>query len=136
MLNKAKKNVIYKIYCKNCDASGKQGEKTRISKHCNDIWRHTSDHSVITEYRLDLNYDFDWEGTEILNQERFLYKWCVSEMLHIQLQKNSLNLQSDIEFLHHSYISIFNNLNCAPFLFLLFLSNNLTYIGNIVRFTY
>jgi len=76
LLNKAKKNVVYKIYCKDCDASyvgqTERTLKTRILEHCNR--RNTSDYSVITEHRLDLNHDFNWEGTEIVDQERFLYK--------------------------------------------------------------
>jgi len=35
----------------------------------------TRNHSVVTKHRLDLNHDFfDWEGTEIVDHERFLYK--------------------------------------------------------------
>ena len=39
----------------------------RISEYRNDMKfpRNTSNHSVITEYRLDFNHDFDWEDTEI-----------------------------------------------------------------------
>jgi len=70
--NKTKKNVIYKIYCKDCDASyvgqTRKTLKMRILKHCNDIRRNTSN-SVITEHRLDLNHEFDWKGTEIVDQE-------------------------------------------------------------------
>jgi len=84
--------------------------KTRISEHYNDIRRNTSNHSVITKYRLDLNHGFAWEGTEIIDQKQFLYKRRISEML-FSCKKNSLNLQSDTEFLHHSYISILNNLH-------------------------
>ena len=63
---------------------------------------------VTTDHRLSLSHDFTWENVKILDCERYLGKRLVSEMLHIQMQNNSLNLQSDTEFLHHAYI--FNKL--------------------------
>ncbi|KYN15983.1 hypothetical protein ALC57_11780, partial [Trachymyrmex cornetzi] len=114
--NMAKKHVVYKINCNNCDASyvgqTKRKLKTRItSEHRNDIRKSNNNHSVITEHRLEHGHNFDWENTEIVDSERFLYRRRISEMLHIKLQKNGLNLQSDTEFLHHAYISILDNLH-------------------------
>ncbi|XP_039311308.1 uncharacterized protein LOC120359073 [Solenopsis invicta] len=89
-----KKNVVYKIMCKNCDASyvGQTGRKlkTRITEHRNHIKWNTNSHSVITEHRLNFNHDFDWENIIILDNERFLGRRLTSEMLHIQSQNNSL----------------------------------------------
>jgi hypothetical protein len=105
-----KKNVVYKILCKDCDASyvGQTYRKlrTRITEHRNHINRNTDNQSVITEHRISLNHEFDWENVQILDNERFLWKRLISEMLNIRLQKNSLNLQSDTECLHHAYVSI------------------------------
>ncbi|XP_018361292.1 PREDICTED: uncharacterized protein LOC108760021 [Trachymyrmex cornetzi] len=113
--NLAKRNVMYKINCNDCDASyvgqTKRTVKTRITEHRNDIRKTNSNHSVITEHRLNFNHDFDWDKVEIVDNERFLYKRRIAEMIHIQLQKNGLNSQSDTEFLHHAYISILNDLN-------------------------
>ena len=99
LLNKTKKNVVYKIYCKDCDASyvgqTERTLKTRILEHCNR--RNTSDYSVITEHRLDLNHDFNWEGTKIVDQERFLYKWCISRN---PIYSDAKKQQFDTEFLH------------------------------------
>jgi hypothetical protein len=108
------KNVVYRISCKNCDATyvGQtlRQLKTRITEHRNHIRRNTTNLSVITEHRLDFNHDFDWENVEILDKERFLSKRLVSEMLYIKLQKNGLNSQADTEFLHHAYVSILDKL--------------------------
>jgi len=41
----------------------------------------------------------------MLDYEPFLSKKLLSEMLHICTQTNSLNLQSDVNGLHDSYIS-------------------------------
>jgi len=111
---KTKKHVVYKINCKDCDASyvGQTGRTlgTRINEHQNDIRKNTDKHSVITMHRLQHSHDFDWDNVDVLDSELFLCKRRISEMLHIQMQKNGLNLQSDTEFLHHDYITILNNL--------------------------
>ena len=112
--NNLKRNVVYKIMCKDCDASyvGQTGRKlkTRAAEHRNHIRRNTNSHSAITEHRLNYNHDFDWENIKILDNERILGRRLTSEMLHIQSQNNSLNLQSDTEFLHHAYISLLKKL--------------------------
>ncbi|KYN27889.1 hypothetical protein ALC57_02707, partial [Trachymyrmex cornetzi] len=110
----SKKNVVYRINCNDCDDSyvgqTKRTVKTRTMEHRNDIRKNSNNHSVSTEHRLNCNNNFDWDNIEIMDNERFLYKRRIAEMVYIQLQKNSLNLQSDTEFLHHAYISILNNL--------------------------
>jgi predicted GIY-YIG superfamily endonuclease len=108
------KNVVYKISCKNCDASyvgqTMRQLKTRMSEHRNHIHRNTTTQSVITEHRINLDHEFDWENVQILDREPYLSKRLVSEMAHIKLQKNSLNSQTDTDFLHHAYVSILNKL--------------------------
>ncbi|XP_029674258.1 uncharacterized protein LOC115242254 [Formica exsecta] len=106
-------NIVYKISCKDCDASyvGQTGRslKTRINEHRNHITRNTSQLSVITDHRL-MNHEFDWENVEILDEESILNKRLISEMLFIRHQKNSLNRQTDTEYLHHAYTLIVENL--------------------------
>ncbi|KYN16156.1 hypothetical protein ALC57_11588 [Trachymyrmex cornetzi] len=89
--NMSKKNAVYKIKCNDCDASyvgqTKRTVKTRIGEHRNDIRKNINNHSVITEHRLNYNHDFDWDNVEIMDNERFLFKRRISEMVHIQLQK-------------------------------------------------
>jgi len=96
----SKMNVVYKISCKNCEASyvGQTCRqlKTRISEHKNHILRNMSTHSV-TEHRLQFNHDFDWEDVEILDMERNFNKRLISEMINIKCQKNGINLKTDIE---------------------------------------
>jgi len=105
----ANMNVVYKINCKDCDASyvGQTGRqlKTRISEHKNHINRNTSALSVITEHRLHENHGFDWERVEILDVERNFNKRIVPEMIHIKYQKNGINLQTDTESLDRAYFS-------------------------------
>ena len=59
----------------------KQGDllSTRVKEHRNHINRKTGQSSVITDHRL-LNHEFDWEGVEILDEERNLNKRLMSEI--------------------------------------------------------
>jgi len=47
---------------------------------------------------------------EILDKEKYLSKRLILEMLHIKRQKNSLNLQSNTEYLDSDIISVLNKL--------------------------
>jgi len=83
---------------------------TRIKKHKNHIRRATTTHSVITDHRFNDNHEFDWDIVEILDNERYLSKRLISEMLHITRQNNSLNLQLVTEFLYDAWVSILGKL--------------------------
>lgn len=78
-------NIVYKINCNNCDASyvGQTDRKlqTRMNEHRNHIRRSTSNRSVIIDHRLEFNHEFDWNCVEILDNEPFLNKRLISEML-------------------------------------------------------
>jgi len=112
--NLHQKNVVYKIYCNDCDASyvGQTGRllKTRISEHRNHVRRNSSTTSVIANHGMHLNHNFDWNGVEILDVESFYHKRLISEMLHIKRQSCGLNLQTDTDSLDRGYTSIFNHL--------------------------
>jgi len=45
-----------------------------------------------------MRYEHEFDYFTILNRERFLGKCLISEMLHIQRQKNNLNLQSNTDY--------------------------------------
>ncbi|XP_071638462.1 uncharacterized protein [Temnothorax longispinosus] len=107
-------NVVYKIFCRDCDASyvGQTCRqlKTRISEHRSHINRNSSSHSVITDHRIHNDHEFDWDNVKILDRERYYHKRLISEVLHIKQQRHGLNLQSDTECLHHAYLPIINNI--------------------------
>ncbi|KYN13632.1 hypothetical protein ALC57_14177 [Trachymyrmex cornetzi] len=85
----SKKNVVYKINCKDCNASyvGQTGRKlkTRINEHKKDINKKSGNFSVVSEHKIEFDHDFDWENIKILDNERFFGKRCVSEMLNIKM---------------------------------------------------
>jgi len=72
------KNVVYKLACKNCDVEyirqTKRKLNIRIAEHKRDINKKTSSHSVITEHRIEFDYDFDWENLKILDIEKHYQK--------------------------------------------------------------
>lgn len=96
-----------KINCDDCDAFyvGQTSRRllTRINEHRNHIRRSTSNYFVITDYRVNFNHKFKWDYVKVLDNEPFLNKRLISEMLFIKRQENSLNLQTDPEGLHQLY---------------------------------
>jgi len=110
-----KNNVVYKINCKNCDASyvgqTKRQIRTRIKEHYNNIKTDKSKHSVITEHIINFNHNFDWDNIKIMDTESNYNKRLVSEMLHIKEQKNGINLHKDTELLDESYSAILSDLS-------------------------
>lgn len=105
-------NVIYKIYCKNCEASYvgqiKRQLRTRIKEHINNVRLDSSRHSVVSEHTLKMQHLFDWDNVKILDTETNYHKRIISEMIHIKEQKQGINLNTDTELLDESY---FNNLH-------------------------
>jgi len=96
----SKNNVIYKIFCNNCEASyvgqTKRQLKTRLKEHKNNIKHDRSKHSVIFEHIVECNHSFDWEGIKIMARETNFYKRIVSEIIYIKEPKFGLNLNSTI----------------------------------------
>jgi len=112
-------NVVYKIFCNDCNASyvgqTKRQSKTRINEHTKNILSNESKHSVITKHILDKNHTFDWRNVKILDFENNYFKRLIVKMIHIKTQENSLNSIDDIACLDPSYfnllIKIFKNNN-------------------------
>jgi len=107
-------NVVYKISCKDCNASyvgqTKRQLRTRIKEHSNNIKSDTSKHSVITEHILTYSHTFDRDCIKILDTENNFYKRSISEMLHIKEQENGINAQTDTESLDNAYFDILDQL--------------------------
>ncbi|XP_011873294.1 PREDICTED: uncharacterized protein LOC105565056 [Vollenhovia emeryi] len=110
----ARNNVVYKISCNDCNASyvGQTGRvlATRVNEHRKHINRNTKQISVITEHRQS-GHEFDWDNVEILDEEPFLYRRLISEMIYIKRQTNGLNLQNDMDLLGDLYNLIIQDLN-------------------------
>jgi hypothetical protein len=59
---------------------------------------------------MDHNHEFNWDDVKILDEERYLGKRLISEVLFINKQNNGLNLKSDTDSLHQSYFDILQKL--------------------------
>lgn len=103
-------NVVYKISCKNCNVTyvgeTKRQLQIRISEHKNNINRISQTNNVITEHRINENHDFEWKNIEILDKEVILQKRLTSEMIHIYLQINSINIKEDTKKLYKPYLQL------------------------------
>jgi len=100
-------NNVYKILCKDCNASyvgqTKRQIKTRIKKHSNNIKSDTSKHSVITEHIPKYLHTFDWDNIKMLDKESNFYKRSISK---IKEQENGINTQTDTELLDNALLDI------------------------------
>jgi len=88
-------NVVYKVCCKDCEASYVEQTKRQLKKineHTKNINYDESRHSVITNHMLEKNYTFDWYNKKILDFETNYYKRLISEMIYIKFQKMELIL--------------------------------------------
>ncbi|XP_039312235.1 uncharacterized protein LOC120359297 [Solenopsis invicta] len=107
-------NVVYKLNCNDCNASyvgqTKRKLKTRIKEHVNNIKFETAKISVISEHRLQQNHSINWENVKILDFEPNYHKRLISEMIHINEQKNGLTQKTDTELLDDCYNTILNKL--------------------------
>jgi len=74
------KNIIYKLNCKNCDATyigqTKRRLSTRVAEYKRDINKKTPNYSVITNHRLEFNHDFDWDNPIMLDKEENIIRDC------------------------------------------------------------
>jgi len=59
---------------------------TRVGEHRNHIRRNSAQISVITDHRLQLNHEFDWDDVRVLDEEMNYKKRLISEMIHKKQQ--------------------------------------------------
>jgi len=104
------REVVYKISCRDCDASyvgqTKRQLRTRIKEHDSDIRKKSGSPSVISEHRLEHNHDFEWSDVKIIDNELSYQKRLISEMVHIKKQVHGINRQSDTDLLPMSYLPV------------------------------
>jgi len=56
----------------------------RITEDKNHIRQNISFRFIIIEYKMQFEYDFDWENISILDEESCYNKRLISEMLYIK----------------------------------------------------
>src|SRR5436190_586078 len=107
-----KTNVVYKLDCKDCNASyigqTKRHLSTRIKEYQNNIKKRESSHLVISKHRTECNHDFRWLEPSILHSEKNKRKREIAEMFFIKKHKNKINLQIDTDNLSPIYDKVIN----------------------------
>jgi len=105
--DRQKTEVVYKIACKDCDqvyiGQTKRHLETRVKEHRNNIRNPSGNFSVVTNHRISLNHEFDWDKTCILHKERNRKKREIAEMCFIKKHNKNINLQKDTENLNIIY---------------------------------
>lgn len=113
-----KNNVIYRISCKDCQATyvGQTKRKLgiRIKEHKSNIRLDPSRHSVVSNHITSFDHEIDWHNIKILDIEHNYQKRLIGEMIHIKSQKLSINAQTDTESLHESYADVIKELALFP----------------------
>jgi len=98
----ANNSVIYRIQCKDCDASYVSQTKRQLRlelKHKKNINQDITKHSVVTNHMLEFEHSFDWDNVEILDFEPQYHKTLISEIIYIKSPKNSLNLNDNLKYI-------------------------------------
>lgn len=106
---KNQSNLVYQIFCKDCNKNyiGQTSQRIekRISQHqlsCKDV--KNKDKSSLAYHHHDLSHDFAFESYNILDLESNLDKRRISEMIHITMQQEKrINQRSDSDNLSTSY---------------------------------
>ena len=98
-LNKA--GVVYKVDCKECDASyiGQTGRhlKERIKEHRSALEKGNTQNSGIAEHAYEAHHEISWDTVCVLDQESNTNRRLVRESLHIRTAKPSMNRESGVE---------------------------------------
>ncbi|KAJ8672244.1 hypothetical protein QAD02_003503 [Eretmocerus hayati] len=107
-------NVVYRICCKDCDASyvgeSKRSARVRVKEHLG-YTKGMDEKYVINKHMKRNNHEFDFESVDILDVEKNWHRRILSEMVHIRLQSNPINIKEDTHNLHKSYAPLLRAMN-------------------------
>ena len=85
-------NVVYKINCRDCDASyvgeTKRALQTRVSEHRRAIENMDFSGSALAQHAWEHDHHIDWTSTCILGESHYR---SLKEAIHIHRQPSSLN---------------------------------------------
>lgn len=108
-----KSKVVYEVDCLDCDGKypgqTKQFVKKRTSKHKSDIkLRKLTETTGLTIHAIKENHRFDFDNIKILDHIPNYFQRIIAEKMHICNTKNTVNLLSDTNGLHESYVNLFS----------------------------
>lgn len=98
--------VVYKINCKDCDATYVGETKRKLSTRINEHYKNSlkdDKEFVINDHMNKLNHTFNFNNVEILDRDNNWRTRTISEVVHINLQKSPINIKEDINKLQTVY---------------------------------
>ncbi len=108
-----KSKVVYRLDCLNCPAKypgqTKQKIYNRTAKHRSDIKQgKLTETTGLTIHAVKEKHNFDFENIKILVYIPNYHQRIIAEKMHICSTKNTVNLLSDTNGLHESYVNLFS----------------------------
>ncbi len=88
---KEQSGVVYRIPCKDCDASYVGESERALGTRLDEHRRKSGVNSVVVGHTTQTNHDIDWPKVKILDREDRWYERGVREAAHIRLERPSLN---------------------------------------------
>ncbi|XP_023314008.1 uncharacterized protein LOC111693520 [Trichogramma pretiosum] len=102
--------VVYQLQCNSCDTryvgESKRPLKTRIKEHERACKSKNHDSVVALHTLRNPGHDMRWDQVRILDRETKYWPRMISEMIHINNQRNVLNKKEDIDKLNRVYFNI------------------------------
>lgn len=102
-----KANLVYKIQCGDCNAiyigQTKRRLKIRINEHKNNVKHRDAHHTALSQHSIQNEHTFNFDDVKILNNETYLRKRLILEMIQIKSHIHSINFKTDIDKLSNIY---------------------------------
>lgn len=98
-------DIVCKLSCCQCEivyiGQTKRQMKFQINEHFTNV--NIQLLNVVSKHRVQFKHEFDWENVDILDFEPIEFKRLISEMIHIHLNTNIINIRGDTKKLHNPY---------------------------------
>lgn len=107
-----KSKVVYRVDCLNCNGKypgqTKQRVVNRMAKHKSDIkLKKRTETTGLTIHTLERKHQFNFDNIKILDHIPNYHQRNIAEKMHICNTKDTVNLLSDTNGLHESYVTFF-----------------------------
>ena len=88
-------NIVYKIPCRDCDATyigeSKRSFKQRSSEHMRAVRNRDIEKNEIADHCWKENHQMNWDNKKVIDRERNMYARKIKETIHSIKDKNHVN---------------------------------------------
>ena len=88
-------NIVYKIPCKDCDATyigeSKRSFKVRSSEHIRAVQNMEVDRSEIADHCWNCNHEMNWNEKKVIDTEPYVWSRKIKETIHSISDTNHTN---------------------------------------------